>query len=143
MAGAWAWLWTAVGAATRTDADVQARTVLAAALRTVRAEVSSAAEARLVPGVPTGRGLRLVSRIPFSVGDVTDIVWDPSRAVLWRRTSSTYVADGVTWFKVTLLDARGRQLDDGVRAAAIRIEIVVERAGSSTTASTCFAVGQP
>jgi hypothetical protein len=112
LAAAWPWLWNAAAASRRAVDREQARTVAAFALRCVSADLGQATALLPLPaGVSPARAL-LVRHDHQKGGTETVLIrWEPATRVLWRKTSSTYLADRVSAFGVAYFDARGVQVD--------------------------------
>ena len=136
LAAAWGWFWT-VNERVQHDAHgADASTSLAFARRLVVRELRAAASlAAPVAGQGCGsRSLALVPGAETPTG-LIQYVWDPARAVLWRGSSSSHVADGVTEFMVSYYDAAGRPVEPadgdsltatqlaGVRSVGLRIAL--------------------
>ena len=91
---------------------------------------------------------------PSSHADVSRedvlIVWDPARAVLWRKSSGSYLADHVSAFRLTYFDSGGRELAGsdfalpewpaGVARVCVRLTVTMGR--ESGTATREFAVAR-
>jgi len=131
LAAGWGWLWTTAAAARRADVGAQAATAQAFAARMLRADL--AACAGLCPpdlGVCGPTRLAVVCRDPVGgEDDVRVVAWDPSRRVVWRNATGSYLCEGVTAFRVRYFDAAGAGLEpvDGVlgREARERTRLVV------------------
>jgi type II secretory pathway component PulJ len=139
LAGSWAWLWSVAAPAHSLDASAQATSAAAFAMRAVTRDLEESTALLTPTACAADRGLLLEHRHPASAPEQVAIVWDASRRVLWRKTSSTYLADHVTRFAVTYLSPDG----DGVRAgsagselagvARVRVDLTVETAGRAWT----------
>ncbi len=125
LADAWGWVWTTAAAARRTDAGAQTVTAQAFAARMLRADL--AACVGLCPpalGVCGPSRLALLCRDPLTGGDkVTVVAWDPTRGVVWRNASGSYLAERVTAFRVRYFAADGTELSpvDGVLGREARV----------------------
>ncbi len=111
LSGAWAWLWTAGGAASGAAGRAQAATAAAFAVRSVADELSLAtALARPPAGMSPDRALCVEHRHDGNAAETVLVAWDPARRVLWRKTSNSYLADHVGRFAVDYFRADGRRL---------------------------------
>lgn len=147
LIGAWSWLWSVAGVSRDYGRRAAAAADLAFAERLMTRELRAAV--RLVPEAGAGcseRSLSLALRSPgASVEDPVSYVWDPGRDVLWRKTSSTYVAEHVSLFRVTYFDEQDAPIvpaDSGrlsaqqtVAVARVLVEMCVLQGGSSSSAS--------
>jgi hypothetical protein len=108
LAAAFGWLWNVAAVAARTDDRAQAATIAAACVRGIAFEVRQALGAAPPPGRdPAGALLLQQDRPDRAAADVL-VVWDPSRRVVWRNASGTYLADHVAAFGLAYLLADGR-----------------------------------
>lgn len=107
LLAAFGWLFTAAAASHHLDEGAQARSIAAYSVRTLRDDLSQACSASLPPAIPPGAGISLEHHHPGEAAEPVLLVWDSSRRVLWRKTSSTYVADHVTAFALTFMTADG------------------------------------
>jgi type II secretory pathway component PulJ len=109
LAAAWSWLWSVVGTSRRYEARAAAAADLAFAERLITRELR--ATVHLVPVSTCGctaAAFTLAIRSPgASTEDTVSYVWDKGRAVVWRKTASTYVAEHVSLFRITYLDRSG------------------------------------
>lgn len=150
LAGAWAWLWNA-GVASSSAADrARATTAAAFAVRCIADDLEAAASLQLPPA-PYGpaRALDLVHLHPGQAPENVLVVWDPTRRVLWRKASGTYLADHVSQFAFTYLDEDGRPLsqEDLVRSAwpgpvarvAVRVVVSTGRGSGEATCDVTMA----
>jgi hypothetical protein len=114
LAAAWPWLWNAAGVSRRATDREQARSAAAYAARILAADVGEATALLPPPaGVPSSRALQL-RHVHLTAGAETVLVrWDPAKCVLWRKTSSTYLADRVTAFAVSYVGREGDALEPG------------------------------
>ncbi|NLE21540.1 MAG: type II secretion system protein [Actinobacteria bacterium] len=107
LAATFGWLWNVAAVAHRADDRAQATTIAAACTRAVMRDVAAA----VAVGPPTGqhpaRALALRHDRPDVAEEHVLVVWDPSRGVLWRNASGTYLGDHVTGFAVAYV------MDDG------------------------------
>lgn len=148
LGAGWSWLWTANAAAVRDDARAQARTAAAFALRAAAADLRQAFTVTAPPACPPGCGLRLLLVRPGREPEVVDIVWDSARRVLWRKTSSSYLADHVRRFEATCFGPSGEEIGppgaaptDDVRL--VRLEVDVQLGADVVAAALDVAVGAP
>ena len=103
--------------------------------------------------VPTAcspeRGLLLHHHHPGMAPETIPVVWDPARQVLWRRTSSTYLADHVSRFVVSFFSSSGDVVVAGAPGARlrdvarVRVEVTVTTAERAETAKADVAVRLP
>ena len=110
-AAAYGWLWSAGGACAGETRAAEAQSRLAAVHRRLALDMAQALGlTRPLDGLGDVRfALRLVGA--DGVLREVEYCWDPARRVLWRSSSSSYVADGVSGFAVTYLDDRGAPVD--------------------------------
>ncbi|MBN2203846.1 MAG: hypothetical protein JW767_02380 [Thermoleophilia bacterium] len=110
-AAAYTWLWGACDVCTGETRAADAQTRLAAVHRRLALDMAQALSlTRPVDGLSEGRfALRLIDAA--GVLREVEYCWDPARQVLWRSSSSSYVADGVRGFTVAYLDDRGTPID--------------------------------
>ena len=111
LCSAWAWLWN-VGIASSATADrSRAKTAAAFAARFISDDLDVAAALQVPPSAyGPDRALELIHLHPGAAPESVLIVWDPSRRVLWRKASGTYLADHVARFAVTYYDGNGAVL---------------------------------
>jgi type II secretory pathway component PulJ len=109
LTAAWAWLWSVIGTSRQYGTRAQTVADLAFAQRLITRELR--ATVRLLPEATAGcsaAALTVALRSPgASAEDTVSYVWDPGRAVLWRKTSSTYVAEHVSLFRISYFDGQG------------------------------------
>ena len=102
LAAAYGWVWNVAALATRADDRAQAATIASACCRAVELEIRRAVA--VIPP-PSGRdpstSLALVHDHADAAEEDVLVVWDPTRRVVWRNASGTYLADHVTRFAVT------------------------------------------
>jgi type II secretory pathway component PulJ len=134
LGAAWPWLWNAAEAARAIDARAQAATSAAFAARSIMADLELASGLLAPPaGVAPERSLRIQQRRPGEPAESILVAWDPTRQVLWRKTSSSYLADHVESFSVSYFDRLGEPLgpvqmtlgDWPDSVARVRIALVV------------------
>jgi prepilin-type N-terminal cleavage/methylation domain-containing protein len=113
LAGAWPWLWNVAGASRAMGTRAQGGTAAAFALRVIGDDL---AQALALGPPPAGRSphtaLSVTHVHPGETPESVAVVWDASRRVLWRKTSSTYLADQVQSFEVRYFTATGVELTD-------------------------------
>ena len=115
LCGAWAWLWNVGVVSSATVDRTHAATAAAFAARCICDDLDVATALQVPPSAyGPDRALDLTHLHPGAAPEGVLIVWDPSRRVLWRKASGTYLADHVTRFAVTYYDGGG--------AALLRIE---------------------
>lgn len=129
-AAAYGWLWGVSRACTREARAAEAQTRLAAVHRRLALDL-----AQTLSVVHPADGLdsrRFALRVVDAEGVVHDVeyCWDPLRRVLWRSTSSSYVADGMRDFSVAYLDAAGVP----VAPAALSVDAEGRVAGAAALA---------
>jgi len=111
LGAAWAWLWNAGSAASAMACRAQAGTAAAFAVRAVADELSLATALCSPPaGLTPDRALCLEHRHEGMAAETVLVAWDPTRRVLWRKASGTYLADHVERFAVEYFRADGRCL---------------------------------
>lgn len=142
LGAAWPWLWNTAEAARAIDARAQAATSAAFAARSIMADLELATGLLAPPaGMAPSRSLCIQQRRPGEAAENILIVWDPAREVLWRKTSSSYLADHVEAFSITHYDRLGRPLGPAETALAdwpdsvarVRVAlVVVTRTGRSS-----------
>ena len=109
LAAAFGWLWSLAAVAARTDDRAQAATIAAACVRGIAWKVRQAVGVAPPPsGRHPARALALLHHHPGSAAEDVLVVWDPSRRVVWRNASGTYLADHVAALRVAYLLADGR-----------------------------------
>ena len=132
LAAAWGWVWTTAAAARRADASAQTVTAQAFAARMLRADL--AACVGLCPpalGVCGPTRLAVLCRDPLTGGEkVTIVAWDPTRRVVWRNASGSYLAERATAFSARYFAADGTELSPvagvlGAEARAATRRVVV------------------
>jgi prepilin-type N-terminal cleavage/methylation domain-containing protein len=139
LAGTVPWVWSAARTARSLDARAQAASVAAYAARTLRDELEMATELLPPPaGVSSDRGLQVRHDHPGQDPEFLMIVWDPARRVIWRKTSSTYVADNVAAFSIERFGGNGEPLigNDAqslAQVARIRFSVTISIGGQSAT----------
>ena len=139
---AWPWLWNTAEAARAIESRAQAATSAAFAARGIMADLELATGLLAPPaGTVPAHSLHMRQRRPGEPAESVLIVWDPARQVLWRKTSSSYLADHVESFATTYFDRLGRPLgpaemtfaDWPDSVARVRIAlVVVTRTGRSS-----------
>ena len=151
LCAAWAWLWNAGGASSATVDRTRAATAAAFAARCISDDLDASASLQVPPSAyGPGRALDVTHIHPGAVPESVLIVWDPSRHVLWRKASGTYLADHVTRFAVTYYDGVGRVLSPAAlespawpsRVARVAVEIVVAVGSESAQAACDVTMGQ-
>lgn len=149
LSAAYGWLWN-VGASARLHDDrAQAGTIAAAAARVIATDVhASVAVVPPGPAHPPSRALVLMHDHVATARELVTIVWDPTRRVVWRNASGTYVADHVTGFEVAYdledgrrLEAAGMAAADWQRVVAVRVALTTAVARQTGSRSLCVKVG--
>lgn len=109
LAAAWAWCWSLCGACRMGVEGADATSTIAAVRRLSSAELGESLGLVACPTAPcSARGLAFV--VPSADAAGTDLVtygYDGARKVLWRKSPSSHLAEGVDLFSVVYLDARG------------------------------------
>jgi len=150
LGAAWPWLWNTAEAAHTIDARAQAATSAAFAARSIAGDLELATGLLAPPaGMVPARSLYIRQRRPGEPAESIVIVWDPTRQVLWRKTSSSYLADHVESFAITYFDRLGRPLgpaemmfvDWPDSVARVRIALVVATQGERSSAVRDALVG--
>jgi hypothetical protein len=151
LAASWAWLWNVGGASSATADHARAATAAAFAVRSITDDLDASASLQAPPsGYSPARTLSLLHIHSGAAAEAVLIVWDPSRRVLWRKAPGTYLADQVSRFDVTYLDAAGRELSPADLAgtawpglvATVAVTAVVSAGHESAAASCSVALGQ-
>ncbi|MEZ5125668.1 MAG: hypothetical protein R2826_05410 [Thermoleophilia bacterium] len=134
LACAWPWLWNACHAGLAIGNRAESSSSARAAAHTIAADLRHAvALASPTPGQPPERALCLRHQRPGEQPSTVVIAWDPTRRVLWRNASGTYIADHVTQCEVSYFALNGARMDsnrladaNGLRSVArIRVDLVV------------------
>jgi hypothetical protein len=143
LSASWSWLWAAEGAARRGTDAAEASTSVAFARRLLLRELRSA----LALAPPDAGGGCTSSSLVLLEGDETAVTtvryaWNAERSVLWRGTSSNYVAEDVAAFTLTYQDASGASMkgeplsDEQVRAVrTVGVSITVRHGSASVSSS--------
>jgi prepilin-type N-terminal cleavage/methylation domain-containing protein len=149
LAGAYGWLWSVGALARAHDERAQASTIAAVAARTVAADVRAAlAVLTPAPAHDPSRALLLAHRHNAAARELVLLVWDPSRRVLWRNASGTYVADHISGFSVwyRLDDGRtvagaGMQSADWERVGGVEVDLTATVGRATRTRHAVVEVG--
>ena len=154
LSAGWAWCWSVGASCAVTCARCDAASSVAFARRLTSAELGECL------GLVAASSCRCsATSIAFAVpssGGATELVtyvYDPGRRVLWRKSSSAHLAEGVDDFAITYLDAQGQALtcdaSGGLPATALplvrRVDLsaTVRCAGRSVSASWQVALRSP
>ena len=122
LTAGWAWCWSISGSSAAVCARLDATSSLAYARRLTSAELGECLGLTSAPSCGCS-----VTTIAFAVpagdggAELVTYVYDPARRVLWRKSASAHLAEGVEAFSVTYRDAQAHVLacaDDGRLAAA-------------------------
>jgi prepilin-type N-terminal cleavage/methylation domain-containing protein len=137
LAAAWGWLWTVAAPARSLQQDAQATSAAAFALRSITRELQQSTGLLAPTACAADRGLLVEHHGLTTALETVPIVWDQGRGVLWRKTSSTYLADGVSRFVVTYYDALGSPLaaaapGERLHVARVHIEIALDAGDGDT-----------
>ena len=149
LAGAWAWLWSVAPPARCLEAQAQSAGAAAFALRTLSHDSQEATTLLAPTACAPDRGLVIEHHHPGAGDETVVVVWDASRQVLWRKTSSTYLADHVTEFAVAYLSASGEQVVPSVAGqrltgvGRVALELTVNVNGQSRTSRADIPVRVP
>lgn len=145
---AYGWLWGVVHACAREARASDGQTRLAATHRRLALDLAQALTLRAPAEGLSERRFALETIDAQGVRREVEYCWDPARRVLWRGSSSSYVADGIQSFRVTYLDAQGREITpsalrraaDGsvLGAAALAVDAAAVSGSATVTASWVF-----
>lgn len=147
LAAGWAWCWSLSGSCAAGSQRFDALSSLAFARRLTVGELG---ECDGLVATPDARccatGIAFV--VPSGHGPTTELVtyvWDAGRRVLWRKASSSHLAEGVDDFAIVYFDDQGRvlplapggELPDADLCLVRRVEltVVVRCAGQTARAS--------
>ena len=153
LTAAWSWLWTVAASAHRSGEAAEVTSSLAFARRQLLRDAHLAVGlAAPVAGADCGAHA-LALHLPGTptAPEIVQYAVNASRQTLWRKTSSSYVAEGVTRFDVAYLDAEGDEVSPGsdgrLSAAAIAlvrvVRVSVEIASGSTAGAATWTIGLP
>lgn len=127
LAATWSWAWTVAAAGHTTFVRSDALSTLAYARRCIVRDVRACEGVVSSPAPGSGRTLLALGTSASSTGAIR-YSWDAGRGVLWRSSTSTYVAEGVTTFSIRYFDAHGAELApavggclDSAAAGAVRL----------------------
>jgi hypothetical protein len=122
LAAGWSWVFT-VSASSRADVAVmEASSRMAFARRELTADVSCGRLSAASPGCGSD-GLSLVVTHPGGAKELVTIHYDPTRQVVWRKTSSCHVVQGVLRFGVEYLDSGGEALSPAAGGRPTQAEL--------------------
>ena len=140
LAAAYSWLWNVAALAAKTDDKAQAATVASAVARAVAGDVRAAVGVIEPPlGRDASRSLVLRHDHVDAAREDVLIVWDPTRGVVWRNASGTYLADHVTRFEVSYGLADGRRFAGEDMPAASWAEVRLVRLELAVTIGSAVA----
>ena len=128
LTAGWAWCWSISGVSAVACARLDAASSVAFTRRLTSAELSECLG--LVPSSPYyGSGATSIAfAVPASDGHVELVtyVYDPARRVLWRKSPSAHLAEGVDAFSITYRDAHAHTLacDAGGGLPAVALPLV-------------------
>jgi prepilin-type N-terminal cleavage/methylation domain-containing protein len=110
LTGAWAWCWSLSGWCATSSERLDAASSLAFARRLTSAELGECQALIADPSVRCSAG-SIAFVVPSDDGpEVVTYSYDAARRVLWRKASSSHLAEGVEGFSITYFDAQGRAL---------------------------------
>lgn len=147
LAAGWTWCWGATRSCSTQAGRVEARSSLAFVRRLTAAELRSAAAFVRTPLHVCGLHsvCFVVPADDHGTYELITYVWDQSRHVLWRKSSGSHLAEGVTSFAVGYYDAGGDRLEpaadgalpdaDLLRIRAVSIDVSMGDGGDSVSAS--------
>jgi prepilin-type N-terminal cleavage/methylation domain-containing protein len=150
LGAAWPWLWDAAEAGRAIDARAQTATSAAFAMRALVTDIELATGLLASPsGMSPEHSLHLQQRRPGEPSEAILVGWDAARGVLWRKTSSTYLADHVESFSVTYFDRLGGRVIEAGAApgdwpdsvARVRVAVTVVTGAGRSTAVRDIAIG--
>ena len=112
LTGGWAWCWSLSGWCATSNERLDAASSLAFVRRLTSAELGECL------GLVATSSCRcsttsIAFAVPASDGAGTELVtyvYDAGRRVLWRKSASAHLAEGVDGFSITCRDAQGRAL---------------------------------
>ncbi len=110
LTGGWAWCWSLSGWCATSNERLDAASSLAFVRRLTSAELG---ECRALLADQTVRcsANGIAFAVPSDDGpEAVSYCYDAARRVLWRKASSSHLAEGVEGFSITYFDARGRAL---------------------------------
>jgi prepilin-type N-terminal cleavage/methylation domain-containing protein len=110
LTAAWAWCWALCGCCRVGVESADAASTVAATRRLTTAELGESLGLVSAPSAPCS-ATALAFVVPSTDGAGTDLVtygYDTARGVLWRKSPSSHLAEAVTSFQVSYLDALGR-----------------------------------
>ncbi len=112
LAAAWPWLFTTTAASGREERRLEADTSLAFVTRLTADELrrASAFVATPAPGC-SARSVAFVVPRADGTGETIVYAWNSATRVLWRKTSGSHLASGVTAFAVDYFAATGDALE--------------------------------
>ncbi len=150
-AAAYGWLWGVGHACARETRASEAQSRLAAAHRRLALDLAQALGLTLPLAGLSDRRFALDLIDAQGVPREVEYCWDPSRRVLWRVSSSSYVADGIRAFRVTYLDESGAEVDpstlgvatDGRVSGVAALAVEASAAAGASTASALWVFALP
>jgi prepilin-type N-terminal cleavage/methylation domain-containing protein len=149
LSAAYGWVWSVGSLARTTDDCAQASTIAATLARAVVEDVRGAMGVTApVDGHDPSCSVSLVRDQVDVAPDAVAIVWDPSRGVVWRNATGTYVADHVRDFRVAYVLADGRDVTGAVMTPAdwdavrmVRVTVTISIGAASVTRGVAAVVG--
>ena len=153
LAGGWAWCWTVSGSCAVGSERFDARSSLAFAKRLTANELGQCIGLVTLPDARCS-ATSIAFIVPSGHGPTTELVtyvWDAAHRVLWRKASSSHLAEGVEDFSIVYFDDQGRALPlaaDGTLPGADfalvrRVELTAVVRCAAQTASASWQVSLP
>jgi prepilin-type N-terminal cleavage/methylation domain-containing protein len=110
LTGGWAWCWSLSGWCASSSERFDAASSLAFVRRLTSAELGEC-QALLADQTVRCSATGIAFVVPSDDGpEAVSYSYDAARRVLWRKASSSHIAEGVDSFSITYFDAQGRAL---------------------------------
>jgi len=155
LTAGWSWCWSLSASCAASCARCDAASSVAFARRLTSAELGECLGLVAAPSCRCST-TSIAFVVPASDGGTTELVtyvYDPARRVLWRKSASAHLAEGVDDFSIGYVDAQGRLLacdaGDELPTAALplvrRVDLclTVRCVGRSVSASWQVALRSP
>jgi prepilin-type N-terminal cleavage/methylation domain-containing protein len=155
LTAGWAWCWSLSASCAASCSGCDAASSVAFARRLTTAELGECLGLVAVSSCRCST-TSIAFVVPAGGGDATELVtyvYDPVRGVLWRKSASAHLAEGVDDFAISYVDGEGHVLacdaGGGLPAAALplvrRVDLsaTVRCAGRSAQASWQVALRSP